>query len=176
MEELQDGKFYWKCVLCKLWVTKEHLESNKHQRALARSQQTQNQVHVQNPTITELEMTVARLGHRIGLMEEQVEGLCDVATKLVEDLKTNTERIAALENLVAKAIGEKFEMFEKLDKAAKLIAELEKRVVAVEPRESSSSWSGDATAGRWQNQREWLTSWPATAEESRWAPSSSSTW
>jgi len=230
--EFDHGRFCWKCLLCNLWVTKEHLESKGHKQKLlslsnypveagklpaqAWTQQTPSRVghqlalssaQVQNPTITDLETTVARLGCRIGLMEEQVEVLSDAARKFGEDLKSNTERIAALETLVANAIGDKLEMFEKLDQAAKLIAELDKRTIAVEQRESWSSWSGGATvgrsggaaAGRWQNfaeldkrtiaveQRESWSSysggatagiwqnWLATPEESRWAPSSSST-
>jgi len=189
LEASTNGKLYWRCVLCNVWVTKAHLEGNKHHQKRsnltkyqveagnlpAQAWSQQNQVHVQIPTIPELETSVDRLHCNIGLLEKQVDELRGVATKLVEDMKTNTERIVALESLVAKAIGEKFDMTEKLEKAAKLIAELEKRVAAVEPRESSSCWSGGGQVGKWQNNK-WLAYEPTPAKKAGWDTSSSSTW
>ena len=99
LEADENGGFYWRCVLCKLWATKEHLESNKHKQKLL----SLTTYPVEACSL--LDTTVARLGRRIGLMEEQLEVLSDVAAKLGEDLKTNTERIAALENFVIEAFS-----------------------------------------------------------------------
>ena len=152
-------------------------------------------MHVQSQTITQVnseipaaETSVDRLvNRRIALLEEQLEESCDVETKLVADVEkntqsiteleklvadhveTNTQRITELERLVAKTIGEKLEIFEQSEKAAKRIAELEKRVAAVE--EECQDWWPPNPASTVEGEcQDWWRPYPASG----WAPPSSS--
>jgi len=156
---------------CRVWVTKEHLESSKHLTKLCKSTTAQACTLQESSSDGHL-LTLTR----IGVMEEKMKESLVVETELIEDSKVTADRVTALENLVVKAIGDMCAMSERWDRAEKLVAELEKRVTAVEPREYPSSWNDGAQAGRWRNPSKWVPFEPATSKKARWPPSSSSTW
>jgi len=144
LERFVDGKLYWKCVRCKLWVTPDHLQSDRHKQRLLRP--------INYPVEAGNLPAQARTQHTENIVELKtgVQTNTEQIAELVTLVQTNTERIAALETLLAKVVGEKFAMAEQLGNAAKLIAELQVRVAAFERRtpSSSSSWSGDSS---WNN-------------------------